>query len=195
MTVAAPVVCPSTKMAAFTAQTNATMVTIAANRAAHHGLALKRRTRMKTSTANGTAISEMRSWPGKPTTWSISAGNSGVRMPEMRPPAATMSRLREVPVEVIAWVKRALLVLRHASCLARQRPKLKATGEARAGPQIKAAPTRRLTRRWPFCCQVDQPRTGYAARRTSFNATLSFAFRFLTRERRYHAEHNSELHC
>ena len=47
--------------------------------------------------------------------------------------------------------------------------------------QNKAAPTRRLTRRWPFCCQVDQPRTGYAARRTSFNATLSFAFRFLTR--------------
>src|SRR6266699_672805 len=26
-------------------------------------------------------------------------------------------------------------------------------------PQIKAAPTRRLTRRWPFCCQVDLPRT------------------------------------
>ena len=47
--------------------------------------------------------------------------------------------------------------------------------------QIKAAPTRGLTRQWPFCCQVDQPRTGYAARRTSFNATLSFAFRFLTR--------------
>ena len=39
----------------------------------------------------------------------------------------------------------------------------------------------RAARRWPFCCQVDQPRTGYAARRTSFNATLSFAFRFLTR--------------
>src|SRR6476469_4957908 len=52
-------------------------------------------------------------------------------------------------------------------------------GESRV--QVKAAPTRRLTRRWPFCCQVDQPRTGYAARRTSFNATLSFAFRFLTR--------------
>jgi hypothetical protein len=47
--------------------------------------------------------------------------------------------------------------------------------------QKKAAPTRGLTRQWPFCCQVDQPRTGYAARRTSFNATLSFAFRFLTR--------------
>ena len=60
---------------------------------------------MKTSTANGTAISEMRSWPGKPTMWSISAGSSGVRMPEMRPPAATISRLlREVSVEVIAWV-------------------------------------------------------------------------------------------
>jgi hypothetical protein len=30
-----------------------------------------------------------------------------------------------------------------------------------------------------FCCQVpSEPRTGYAARRTSFNATLSFAFRF-----------------
>src|SRR5450631_485678 len=50
-----------------------------------------------------------------------------------------------------------------------------------SGTQIKAAPARGLTRQWPFCCQVDRPRTGYAARRTSFNATLSFAFRFLTR--------------
>src|SRR5215212_3722331 len=115
MTVAAPVVCPSIKIAAFTAQTKAPMVTIAASPAAQSGLALKRRTRMKTSTANGTAINEMRSWPGKPTTWSISAGNSGVRMPEMTPPAATMSRLREVPVEVIAWVNAQLhlCVARH----------------------------------------------------------------------------------
>src|ERR1700744_10922 len=35
----------------------------------------------------------------------------------------------------------------------------------------------------------------YAARRTSFNATLSFAFRFLTKYRRYHADHNSQLLC
>ena len=105
MAVAAPVVCPSIKMAAFTAQTKATMVTTAASPAAQSGLALKRRTRMKTSTANGTAISEMRSWPGKPTIWSISVGNSGVRMPETMPPAATMSRwLREVSAEAIAWV-------------------------------------------------------------------------------------------
>ena len=26
-------------------------------------------------------------------------------------------------------------------------------------PQNKAAPARRLARQWPFCCQVDQPRT------------------------------------
>ena len=55
------------------------------------------------------------------------------------------------------------------------------------GPDRRCMPKKikprspRATRRWPFCCQVDQPRTGYAARRTSFNATLSFAFRFLTR--------------
>ena len=103
MTVAAPAVCPSMKMAAFTAQTKATMVMIAASPATQSGLALKRRTRIKTSTANGTAISEMPSWPGKPTIWSISAGNSGVRMPEMMPPAATIRRLlREVSAEVIA---------------------------------------------------------------------------------------------
>ena len=36
---------------------------------------------------------------------SISAGSSGVRMPEMKPPAATISRLlREVSEEAIAWV-------------------------------------------------------------------------------------------
>src|SRR5439155_18349650 len=91
------------KIAAFTAQTKAIMVTIVASPAAHHGLALKRRTRIKTSTALGTAISEMRSWLGKPTIWSISAGNSGVRMPEMMPPAATIRRLlRKVSAEVIA---------------------------------------------------------------------------------------------
>ncbi len=47
-------------------------------------------------------------------------------------------------------------------------------------PKIKPR-SPKAARRWPFCCQVDRPRTGYAARRTSFNATLSFAFRFLTR--------------
>ena len=62
---AAPVACPSMKIAAFTAQTKATMVTIAASRAAHPGLALNRRTRKKTSTANGTAISEMRKLSGQ----------------------------------------------------------------------------------------------------------------------------------
>ena len=86
------------------------MVTTAASPAAHPGLALNRRTRKKTSTANGTAISEMRNCPGRPTIWSISVGNSGVRMPDTRPPAATMSRLlRGVSAEVIAWVNAALL--------------------------------------------------------------------------------------
>jgi hypothetical protein len=43
------------------------MVTIAASVAAHHGLALNRHTSANTSTANGTAISEMRICPGRPT--------------------------------------------------------------------------------------------------------------------------------
>ena len=148
---AAPAACPSMKIAAFTAQTKATMVMIAASPAAHPGLALNRRTRKKTSTANGTAISEMRSCPGRPTIWSISVGNSGVRMPDTKPPAATMSRLlRGVSAEVIASVNAHSFVTTHL--LARPSRKLKATREDRAGPQIKAAPTRRLTRRWPFCC-------------------------------------------
>ena len=137
MTVAAPAVCPSMKIAAFTAQTNAIMVMIAASLAAQSGLALKRRTSRKTSTANGTAISEMRSWPGRPTIWSISVGSSGVRMPEMRPPAATVSRLLpEMPVEAIAWVNAHSSVATRRN-LARQRRKLKATRGRQGGPQIK----------------------------------------------------------
>ena len=90
MTVAAPVVCPSIKMAAFTAQTNATMVTIAASTAAQSGLALKRRTE---EDEHGKRHRDQRNakLAGQADEWSISAGNSGVRMPEMMPPAATMS--------------------------------------------------------------------------------------------------------
>ena len=150
MTVAAPAVCASMKMAAFTAQTKATMVMIAASSAAHHGLALKRRTRTKTSTANGTAISEMRSWPGKPTIWSISVGSSGVRMPETRPPTATMSRLlREVPVEADRLGQRALLFCATSRCLARHAAAIegnrrgarrgRAANKSRANPKVDAA--------------------------------------------------------
>jgi hypothetical protein len=110
MILAALMACPSMKIAAFTAQTKAIMVTMPASTAAQSGLALKRRTRIKASTANGTAISEMRNWPGKPTTWSISDGNSGVRMPDTRPPAATISKLlREASAEVIAGVNAHLI--------------------------------------------------------------------------------------
>jgi hypothetical protein len=106
---AAPAACPSMKIAAFTAQTKAIMVMIAASPAAHHGLALNRCTRTKTSTANGTAISEMRNCPGRPTSWSISVGNNGVKMPDTRPPAAIASRLlRTVSADVIAWVNAQL---------------------------------------------------------------------------------------
>ena len=79
------------------------MVMIAAAIAADHGLALNRRTRMKTSTANGTAISEMRKSPGRPTTWSISGGSSGVRS-RTHAAGSDHEQVREVSPEVIAWV-------------------------------------------------------------------------------------------
>src|SRR5258705_98419 len=57
---------PSAQIATFTAHTKAIMVTMAAASAAHHGLGLKRRTRMKTRIANGMATSAMRTSPAVP---------------------------------------------------------------------------------------------------------------------------------
>jgi len=57
---------PSVQIATFTAHTKAIMVTMAAASAAHHGFGLKRRTRMETRIANGTATSAMRKSPGVP---------------------------------------------------------------------------------------------------------------------------------
>jgi hypothetical protein len=52
-------------------------------------------------------------------------------------------------------------------------PSIKATNKSRANPKVDAAMAVLL---------LGGPTpNGYAARRTSFNATLSFAFRFLTR--------------
>ena len=108
--------CPSIQIAAFTAHTKAIMVTMAAASAAHHGLALHRRTRMRTRMANGIATSAIRKSPGVPLILSISGGNSGVRMPDSTPPAATFSRpLRDVSVEAIAWVNVHLFSLLEAA--------------------------------------------------------------------------------
>ena len=63
------------KIAAFTAAAKATMVTMEASSAAHHGLALAHRTTMKTRTANGTATSAMPKLPGTAPILSISGGH------------------------------------------------------------------------------------------------------------------------
>jgi hypothetical protein len=97
-----PPACPSIKIAAFTAQTKANMVTTAAVHAAHQGFALPRRTRMKTRTANGIATSAIRRSPGVPLILSISGTSSGVRMPDSTPLPATFNKpLRGVSLEVI----------------------------------------------------------------------------------------------
>ena len=93
------------KIAAFTAQTKAIMVTTLAVSAAHTGLALQRRTTTNTSTANGTATSAMRRLPDPLMTLSINCGASGVSRPDSNPPAAIMSRLLRAAVsEAMAWV-------------------------------------------------------------------------------------------
>ena len=109
------------KIAAFTAPTNAIMVTMPATSAAHIGLALQRRTTKNTSTANGTATSAMRRLPEPPVNLSINCGVNGVRMPDSRPPAPIMSKLLEVLSEAMAWVNALPPSLRHARRLARRR--------------------------------------------------------------------------
>ena len=84
--------------------TNAIMVTRAASTAAQGGLALRRRTTMKTSTAKGTATNASRSMPGTASSLSINPGKSGVSMPLTTPATAIFSKsLREVSA-VIASV-------------------------------------------------------------------------------------------
>src|SRR5262245_15078763 len=80
------------------------MVTTLAASAAHTGLALRRRTTMNTSTANGTATSASRNIAGAGASRSTTSGSSGVSTPVTRPPMTIFKRSLREASAVIASV-------------------------------------------------------------------------------------------